>query len=304
MELRHLRYFVAVAKELNITRAAERLHVSQPPLSRQIRDLEEELGVVLLERSPQRVVLTPKGAVFLKDARAVLKLAEEAVQRVQSEPGGMKGDLRIGYSPNPTIELLPKALKAFRKTTPGVRTLLHDAASDELLAALLAGTMDVLLGVDPVLKPDSGATFEHLFDLPLGVFVPLHSPLASRRQISLKEALQQPLVRFARKGYPDYHHWLSGVVRQTGIRPKVAIDVDGATSMLTAVESGLGIAFAPKVAAAQGRGRVKYLPIGPEPCTIPVGFAVRKGKLSGALAAFVEVLRRFAEKQKECYASQ
>lgn len=205
MELRHLRYFVAVAEELNITRAAERLHVSQPPLSRQIRDLEEELGVVLLERSPQRVVLTHKGAVFLKDARAVLKLADEAVQRVQSEPGGMKGDLRIGYSPNPTIELLPKALKAFHKTTPGVRTLLHDAASDELLAALLAGTMDVLLGV----------------------------------------------------------------------------------------------AFAPKVAAAQGRGRVKYLPIGPEPCTIPVGFAVRKGKLSGALAAFVEVLQRFAEKPKK-----
>src|SRR5471032_2868376 len=111
MELRHLRYFVIVAEEQNVTRAAERLHVSQPPLSRQIRDLEEELGVALFHRTAKSLALTEPGKLFLNEARAVLLQAEKAVQTVRAVAAGQKGQLRIGYAPSLTVQLLPKALR-------------------------------------------------------------------------------------------------------------------------------------------------------------------------------------------------
>src|SRR5712672_1725922 len=107
MELRHLRYFVAVAEEQNVTRAAARLHVSQPPLSRQIRDLESELGLTLFERSPKAIRLTPAGRVFLEEARAVLRRAEEAVQTLKASAAHTSGKLEVGYAPSLTVEILP-----------------------------------------------------------------------------------------------------------------------------------------------------------------------------------------------------
>src|SRR5262245_55176497 len=114
MELRHFRYFVAVAEEQNVTRAAARLRVSQPPLSRQIRDLEDELGVALFERSAKSVRLTEAGRVFLEEARAVLSRAEEAAQTVKAVAGGKRGELHVGYAPSLTVELLPQALRTFQ----------------------------------------------------------------------------------------------------------------------------------------------------------------------------------------------
>src|ERR1700748_3072488 len=110
MELRHLRYFVAVAEEENVTRAAARLHVSQPALSRQIHDLEDEMKLPLLERSAKSVRLTEAGRVFLQEARAVLQRADEAVKKARSVAGGMQGEIRVGYAPSLTVEILPRAL--------------------------------------------------------------------------------------------------------------------------------------------------------------------------------------------------
>src|SRR5271155_3857791 len=108
MELRHLRYFVVVAEEQNVTRAAERLHVSQPPLSRQMRDLEEELGVELFRRTAKSLALTEAGKIFLPEARAVLLRAEQAVQTVRAMAKGERGQLRVGYAPSLTVEFLPR----------------------------------------------------------------------------------------------------------------------------------------------------------------------------------------------------
>ncbi len=138
MELRHLRYFVVVAEEQNVTRASERLHVSQSPLSRQIRDLEEELGVQLFRRTAKSLALTEPGKLFLNEARAVLLRADKAVQAVRAVAAGQRGQLRVGYAPSLTVELLPNVLRAFETECPGVRVTLHDLSTEECVQRLAA----------------------------------------------------------------------------------------------------------------------------------------------------------------------
>src|SRR5437016_4783838 len=134
MELRHLRYFIGVAEEENVSRAALKLHVSQPGLSRQVRDLEDELGFPLLERSAKSVRLTEAGRAFLAGARVVLQRAEEAVQRARAVATGRRGELHVGYAPSLTARILPPALRAFQAEQPNVRVLLHDLSTEEMLA--------------------------------------------------------------------------------------------------------------------------------------------------------------------------
>src|SRR6185436_7650292 len=145
MELRHLRYFVAVAEEQNVTRAAARLHVSQPPLSRQIRDLEGELGIALFEHGAKSVRLTEAGRVFLNEARAVLRRADEAVQMAKAVAQGQQGEIHVGFAPSLAVELLPRALRHFQEASPGVRVQLHDMSTREMLRGLREGKLHLAL---------------------------------------------------------------------------------------------------------------------------------------------------------------
>src|ERR1700752_2010154 len=141
MELRHLRYFVVVGETLSFNKAAAKLRIAQPALSRQVRDLEDEIGVDLFSRSPRGVTLTAEGKLFLEEARAILQRTEEATTRTRALARGEYGELHIGYSPTPTAEILPPALVAFQKAIPGVKIILHDLAGDELNAGLLDGSL-------------------------------------------------------------------------------------------------------------------------------------------------------------------
>ena len=145
MELRHLRYFIVVAEEQNVTRAAERLHVSQPPLSRQIRDLEDELGVELFRRTGRSLALTEAGKIFLIEARAVLLRVDKAVETVRTVARGDRGSLRIGYAPSLTAEFLPRSLRLFEAERPGVRVALHDLSSEECAQWLAARKLALAL---------------------------------------------------------------------------------------------------------------------------------------------------------------
>src|SRR6266576_3274272 len=129
MELRHLRYFVAVAEEQNVTRAATRLHVSQSPLSRQIRDLESELGVALFDHGAKSVRLTEAGRVFLVEARAVIQRVAQAVQAAKAVASGKKGEIHVGYAPSLTVEILPRALRFFHESNAGIVVRLHDLST-------------------------------------------------------------------------------------------------------------------------------------------------------------------------------
>src|SRR2546425_3284166 len=136
MELRHLRYFVAVAEAENVTRAALKLHVSQPGLSRQIRDLEAELGFLLLQRDGKSVRLTEAGRTFLSEARAVLERAEEAINKARAVATGGRGELHLGYAPSLTARILPPALRSFQAEFPNILVKLHDLSTEEMLTQL------------------------------------------------------------------------------------------------------------------------------------------------------------------------
>jgi DNA-binding transcriptional LysR family regulator len=291
MELRHLRYFVAVAEELNITRAAARLNVSQPPLSRQIRDLEDELGVVLLERSPKEVRLTPAGKIFFNEARIVLRHAAAAMRKVRAVPWASTLRLRVGYAPSPTVDILPRALRIFQRTVPGAKVELLDQSTEESVAGLSAGRIDVALVVRPPLKHGSGLLFEKLVQLPIGVIVPHTHPFARQRAVTLEQALRERLVPYVRRSYADYHHWLSGIVKRARVKPRLAMAVDGAVSLIAAIESGQGIGFAPTTLMRVAGGRVKFVALSPAAPPSDLGYLVRRGQKNATLDKFLEALR-------------
>src|SRR6266478_3445572 len=149
MELRHLRYFLAVAEALSFTKAATQLRIAQPALSRRVQDLEEEIGVDLLKRSPRGVTLTAEGKLFLDEVRELLKRADESVEKVRALARGEYGELHVGYAPSPTVEILPPALAAFQKAVPRVKVLLHDLSEQELVDGLQNGMLELTVMVPP-----------------------------------------------------------------------------------------------------------------------------------------------------------
>lgn len=208
MELRHLRYFVVVAEEQNVTRAAARLHVSQPPLSRQIRDLEDELGVALFDHGAKAVRLTEAGKIFLTEARAALQRVDDAVQMVKAVANGQRGEIHVGYAPSLTVELLPSALKIFQEANPGVRVQLHDMSTQEMLRGLRDGKLHVTLLIQVPAKVLAGLVFEELHRYAVCVAVNPTHPLARARRVGLEQVAKERLIAYTLADYPEYHSWL------------------------------------------------------------------------------------------------
>jgi DNA-binding transcriptional LysR family regulator len=292
MELRHLRYFVAVAEEQNITRAAARLHVSQPPLSRQIRDLEDELGVSLLDRGPQSVSLTDAGRVFFREAKAVLARAEAAIGAARAAGADCAGELRIGFAPSPTVEILPAALRAFRKSSPHAQARLHDMTSGEMQAGLRDGTLDVALTVQPPPRSMRGLHFEMLREYRVGVIVPRGHPLAKRRTTTIAEISSEPIVVFSRADYPDYHEWIASLLGGTTRKIPISAECDGVTSLLAAIESGRGVAILSENIRAVAGKRTVFIPLTPAPAPLLVGLLHRKQTPPPLVRKFLEAARK------------
>lgn len=271
MELRHLRYFVIVAEEQNVTRAALRLNVSQPPLSRQIRDLEEELRVELFHRTAKSVSLTEAGKMFLPEARAVLLRAEQAVQAVRAMAKGERGQIRVGYAPSLTVELLPKALKLFEQECPGVRVSLHDLSTEECTQRLKARKLDVALIVKPLDSALRGLSFEKLVELPLCVAVSSSHPLAQKKALSIAQFRNERLLAYNREEYPEYLEGLHEVFKPHHYQPDIVEEHDSATSLIAAVEAGRGIAIVTSTMRCLAGPRLKLLPIKPALSSLDMG---------------------------------
>src|SRR6266481_183036 len=226
MELRHLRYFVAVGEAQNMSRAALKLHVSQPALSAQIRDLEDEIGFQLLERTAKSVRLTKAGRAFLDEARAVLQRADEAVKKARSIAAAEPSELHVGYSPTPVAEILPKALRAFQHAMPKIYVRLHDR---------------VCVGVAP----------QH--------------PFARRRAISLTEIAAEPLIGLTHEDYPEYYDYLSITFSKLKQKPRVMEEHDSMAGILSSVEAGTGVAIGSDAFSYSFGNRLKRLRLIPEP---------------------------------------
>ena len=292
MELRHLRYFVAVAEEQNVTRAAMRLHVSQPPLSRQIRDLEDELGVALFDHDANALRLTEAGRVFLIEARMILQRAERAVQVAKDVAGGKRGELHIGYAPSLTVELLPRALRYFRKSNPGVRAQLHDLSTQEMLRGLRDGKLHAALLVQVPPETLAGLVFEELQRLAVCVAVHPAHPLARARRVGLEQVAKEPLIAFTLADYPEHQAWIADLFAPLNTSPQIVEEHDSITSLIAAVESGKGVAVIAQLPNGLASSRLKVRPLQPAPPPLGVGIAYRKKFRSTATDNFIDAAKR------------
>src|SRR5436190_11872347 len=295
MELRHLRYFLAVGEALNFTRAAAQLRVAQPALSRQVQDLEDEIGVDLLRRSPRGVTLTAEGKLFLDEVRELLKRADESVEKVRALARGEYGELHIGYAPSPTVEILPPALTAFQKAVPRVKLLLHDLSSDELITGLQNGTLELAIMVLPADDQTAGIQFEVLRTYPLCVAMTAMHPLSRMASIPLEKLAAEPLVTLRRKDYPESDRFLDRLFASIRARPRIAVECDSASSLITEVEAGRGIALATPVFKLVTGKRLLYRPLTGTTEVLSIGIArATKGDVTPAGERFCEMLRKIA----------
>jgi DNA-binding transcriptional LysR family regulator len=271
MELRHLRYFVAVAEEENVSRAALKLHVSQPGISRQIQDLEDEIGFQLFERSAKSLKLTAAGKVFLAGAKSVLQHADDAVKKARAVFGGAGGEINVGYAPSLTVQILPPMLRAFQGEFPQVRVTLHDLSSEEMLAQLGGKKLQVALTARPSVKMLRGFSFVEIARYAMRVAVAPNHPLAKLKAITLRQIASEPLIGLNRKDYPDAHMETKKIFAAAGLKPNFAEEHEGGTGIIAAVEAGRGIAPVPSSLACIVGTRVKLLPLKPVLPPILVG---------------------------------
>lgn len=293
MELRRLRNFLAVGEALNFTKAAAQLRVGQSALSRQVQDLEEEIGVDLLHRSPRGVTLTAEGKLFLDEVRDLLKRADESVEKVRALARGEYGELHIGYAPSLTAEILPPALAAFQKSVPRVTVLLHDLSNDELIDGLQDATLELAIMGQAAGEQTTGIEFESLRSYPLCVALTAAHPFARRKSIALEQLAAEPLIGYRSKDYPEYYPFLERIFAPIRVKPRVAVECDGASSLITEVEACRGIALVNTIFKLVAGKRLLYRPLTGAPEVGSVGIArATKGDVTPAGEKFCEILRK------------
>ncbi|THF62800.1 LysR family transcriptional regulator [Pseudothauera nasutitermitis] len=291
MELRHLRYFVAVAETLSFTRAAERLHIAQPPLSMQIRDLEEELGARLFERGRRKVALTEAGARFLEHARAILARAAHAADEARRAAAGELGELRIGITSSlPYTEMLPDLLASFRRRYPQVRLQLRELFTTAQFQALAAGELDIgLVRVEAGAAP-SGIELREIGRDPLNLVVPATHRLARRAAVGFAELTEEEFVTFppgTGTGLPDK---LRQLALAAGFEPRIVQTAREATTQIGLVAAGLGLAMLPAPLACVRVPRVRYLPLSDAGADFPLALAWRAPAPEPVGVRFLEVV--------------
>jgi DNA-binding transcriptional LysR family regulator len=288
MELRHLRYFVAVAEAENITRAATRLHISQPALSRQIKDLEEGLGLALFEHGARNVRLTEGGRLFLIEARAVLQRAGEAVQTAKAIASGRREVIHVGFAPSLTVQILPAALRRFQETNPGVRVELHDLSSQEMIDELQGRKLDVALMVHATPKVMRKLIFHELARFRVCVAVHPAHPLARLRKVSLGQIVKERFIAYSATGYPEYHSWLAELFKKCDGPPQIAEEHESSTSLIASVEAGRGVALVQQGFECLSGPRLKVRPLEPPPREFIVGLSCRRELHPGSVERFIE----------------
>ena len=293
MELRHLRYFVTVAEELHFGRAAEKLHISQPPLSMQIRALESELGVTLLNRTQRHVSLTQAGTALLEEARHILARVDQAVLTTKRAGRGEIGELAIGFISVADYNVLPVVLREFRRRFPLVSLTLRESTTDAQIRDLAAGRIDVGFVLPPIKEPALQSL--SILREPLIAALPEKHPLARKPgKLKLEKLKDAPFILFPRSNAPGLYDDVVSCCKAAGFSPRVDQEAIQMQTIVSLVSAEMGVALIPaSLTNLQRTGVIYKLLQGGSPLT-EVHLAWRRGDELPALRVFVEVASQIA----------
>jgi DNA-binding transcriptional LysR family regulator len=289
IELRHLRYFVAVAEELHFGRAAKRLGIAQPPLSLQIQKLEAELGTELFERTSRRVQLTPAGRVLLDEGKHVLQEVAAAADAALRASRGEMGSLSVAFAASVMFLALPKIIRRFREQFPRVRLELRELPTGMQIVALRTGELDIgFLRESP---PDEELATETLMTERLLLALSKRHPLASRTRLRLIDVANEDFVLFPRDIAPGLYRHVLAVCAEAGVHPRIVQTSRELYTTVSLVEAGLGVTIIPESVRKMGWRGVRYYPIGSPAATTRIDAAWRADNRSPVIPAFLEIAR-------------
>jgi len=254
MELRHLKYFIAVAEELHFGRASKRLNISQPPLSQQIMQLEKEIGVQLFSRTNRRVEITPAGLVFLEEARRIMALSDDAVRRTIRADKGEIGRLAVGYIGSANYSLLPQVIREFRKRFQDVDVSLAELNTSNQIEALRDGRIHVGFLRPPQGIENEGLSLETVFSEPLMVAMPQNHHIKGKTAISLHMLAKEPFIMIPRQRGPGFFDYIIALCQKEGFSPHIALEASQFHTIIGLVAAEIGIAIVP---ATMQRSRFK-----------------------------------------------
>lgn len=293
MELRQVRYFVTLAEELNFSRAATRLHMTQPPLTRQIQQLEESLGVQLFTRSNRGVTLTDSGQTFLQEARQLLSLAEQTMDRTRLADRGAIGRIDIGVFGSAILDVVPQLLQSFRSAFPKVVVTLATMGKVAQIRALREGRLTIAFNRFLPHEPDM--VVETVLEEPLCVAMNRHHRLVARDDIGLAELVDEPFILFPNRGRPSLADEVVGLCRARGFEPQVVQETSDVLSCIALVATGCGVSLVPSSTTRLKLAGVRYVPLAEPAPRVELNCMYRKGDASPILRAFLDILHRYRE---------
>jgi DNA-binding transcriptional LysR family regulator len=294
MELRHLRYFLAVAEELSFTRAAERVGIAQPPFSQQIQALEHEIGVRLVDRTPRRVVLTEAGIVFAERVRFILSRIEEAVVVAQQVGRGMSGHVCVGFTESGCFHrAVTRTLLEFRQAYPVLHVTLQENKSTNLLAMIREGTVDAAF-IRPPFEGDEVVAYTPLLQEKMVVAVPKGHRLASRKTTTLASLSDEVFVFYHRRVRPGLTDAVIAACERSGFSPRISQEAPQLTSTLNLVAAGLGVSIVPESLRHLRTNDIVYLRLTGDAPQAALGLASRADGRSAAVRNFIAVALRIA----------
>jgi DNA-binding transcriptional LysR family regulator len=288
-DLRHLRYFVAVAEELHFGRAAERLGIAQPPLSQQIMRLEGRLGVELFRRTRRSVELTDSGAALLPAARDLLAQAARVEQTVRRSAAGTTGTIQMGFVGSAAHELLPTLLRRFRERYPDASVVPSELSTTEQIAAITRGALDAGLVRLPVESAEVATL--RLLEEPLVIALPDFHPLANRRRLPLAALSDEPFVMWGRPLNPPFHDEVIAACHDAGFSPNVVQEASEIPTIVSLVAAGLGVSLVPASMEQVRSDGVVYLPVQGAGVRIALALAWRRDHTSALVRNLVAVAR-------------
>lgn len=294
IELRQLRYFIAVAEENHFGRAAVRLHMTQPPLSQAIQSLEAALGATLFQRTKRSVALTPAGAALLPEARRILQQTNALPDLARRAASGESGLLSLSFVSTADYSVLPPLLREFRERYPQVQIDLREATTDVQLEDLMQGRIDAGLLIPPLHdKARNELDYMMVLSEPLVLAAPQGlKTLRGTSAVALKAVADMPLIIFPRRIAPAFHDTIVGCFRDAGLTPRIGQEAIQMQTIVGLVSAGMGIALVPQSVSNLKRPGVEYKPLSGTTAVFETGLAWRRDNVSPVLRTFLELLRK------------